>query len=209
MPNTANYSFPTPADTDLVKNGADAIRDLGDAVDTAMNTALGTKKAGMVLLNTTSFSAVSSVSLPADTFTTTYKRYRVMIKCTSSAGADIDFRLRAAGTDATGTDYKAQTLEANNTTVSASRTSLNRWYVAGGYVGTTGESTSIFEVVNPAQTVKTQALTISSNDGLNAANIRVYLQASFHDVAASYDSGTIIPGSGTISGSVSVYAFNE
>ncbi len=37
MPNTTNYSFPTPADTDLVKNGADAIRDLGDAVDTAMN----------------------------------------------------------------------------------------------------------------------------------------------------------------------------
>ena len=34
MPNTTNYSFPTPADTDLVKDGASAIRSLGNAIDT-------------------------------------------------------------------------------------------------------------------------------------------------------------------------------
>jgi hypothetical protein len=31
-----NYSFPEPDDSDFVKNGADAMRDLGDAVDLAM-----------------------------------------------------------------------------------------------------------------------------------------------------------------------------
>jgi hypothetical protein len=31
-----NYSFPEPNDSDFVKNGADAMRDLGDAVDAAM-----------------------------------------------------------------------------------------------------------------------------------------------------------------------------
>ena len=200
MPTTTKMGIVYPASTDLVKDGATAMGTISTTVD---------DKTGLILISTTSFSAVSSVSLPANSFTTTFKRYRVIIKATASTGADIDFRLRAAGTDATGTDYKAQTLEGNGTGVAASRTNLNRWYVAGGYVGTTGESTSIFEVVNPAQTVKTQSLTMSSNDGLSAANIRVYLQASFHDVAASYDSGTIIPGSGTISGSVSVYAFNE
>jgi hypothetical protein len=35
MPNTTNFNWPTPADTDLVKDGAAAIRNLGDGVDTS------------------------------------------------------------------------------------------------------------------------------------------------------------------------------
>jgi hypothetical protein len=31
-----NYNFPEPNDSDFVKNGADAMRDLGDAIDSAM-----------------------------------------------------------------------------------------------------------------------------------------------------------------------------
>jgi hypothetical protein len=65
---TPNYGWSVPTSTDLVKDGATAIETLGDAIDASMNTALGTKKAGMVLLNTTSFSGVSSVSLPAGYF---------------------------------------------------------------------------------------------------------------------------------------------
>lgn len=34
MPTTTNYSWTTPADTDLVKDGASAIRTLGSAIDT-------------------------------------------------------------------------------------------------------------------------------------------------------------------------------
>jgi hypothetical protein len=36
MPNTTNFNWPTPADTDLVKDGAAAIRNLGNAVDTSL-----------------------------------------------------------------------------------------------------------------------------------------------------------------------------
>ena len=35
MPNTTNFNWPTPADTDLVKDGAAAIRNLGNGVDTS------------------------------------------------------------------------------------------------------------------------------------------------------------------------------
>ena len=31
-----NYSWPEPNDSDFVKNGADAIRDLGDAIDATL-----------------------------------------------------------------------------------------------------------------------------------------------------------------------------
>lgn len=33
MATSPNYGWPEPNDTDFVKNGADAIRDLGDAAD--------------------------------------------------------------------------------------------------------------------------------------------------------------------------------
>jgi hypothetical protein len=109
MPNTTNYSFPTPADTDLVKNGADAIRDLGDAVDTAMNTALGTKKAGMVLLNTTSFSGVSSQSIN-DVFSATYDNYRIVANILGAGagggGFGTNLRLRVSGADNTASNYR-------------------------------------------------------------------------------------------------------
>jgi hypothetical protein len=36
MTNTPNFNWPTPADTDLVKDGAAAIRNLGDGVDTSL-----------------------------------------------------------------------------------------------------------------------------------------------------------------------------
>ena len=35
MPNTTNFNFPTPADSDLVKDGALAIRNLANSIDTA------------------------------------------------------------------------------------------------------------------------------------------------------------------------------
>lgn len=36
MPNTPNFNWPTPADTDYVTNGALAMRDLGDGIDTSL-----------------------------------------------------------------------------------------------------------------------------------------------------------------------------
>jgi hypothetical protein len=41
MATTPNYSFPTPDDTDLVKDGASAIRSLGTAIDTTVFTNAG------------------------------------------------------------------------------------------------------------------------------------------------------------------------
>jgi len=108
MPNTTNYSFPTPADTDLVKNGADAIRDLGDAVDTAMNTALGTKKSGLVLLNTTSFSGVASQSVTS-VFSSTYDNYAIKINLEpiTTTAQNVLLRLRTASDDSGANYYQS------------------------------------------------------------------------------------------------------
>jgi hypothetical protein len=57
---------------------------------------------GLTLLQSVTFSGVSSVSLPADSFTSTYDNYRILLRQTqdSSSGATT-LRLRAAGSDNT------------------------------------------------------------------------------------------------------------
>ena len=77
MSTTSAYGWNIPDNTDLVKDGALAIRTLGNAIDTSMNTALGTKKAGLVLLNTTSFSAVASQAFTS-IFSSTFNNYLVL-----------------------------------------------------------------------------------------------------------------------------------
>ena len=105
MSTTSAYGWNIPDNTDLVKDGALAIRTLGNAIDTSMNTALGTKKAGIVLLNTTTFSAVSSQSI-SDVFSTTYDNYRILLYSTPTSNIGYGFNLRVSGADNTTANYR-------------------------------------------------------------------------------------------------------
>ena len=96
---TPNYGWAVPTSTDLVKDGATAIETLGDSIDASMNTALGTKKAGMVLLNTTSFTGVANQSFN-DVFSATYDNYRIKINFDNTGtSANFYVKMRASGTD--------------------------------------------------------------------------------------------------------------
>lgn len=69
------------------------------AVPTGINSAF-------VYLTGGSFSGVTSVSLPTNTFTSSYRNYRLFFQITSStADADISMRLRASGSDITTSNY--------------------------------------------------------------------------------------------------------
>jgi hypothetical protein len=57
MGTTTNNGWPTPVATDLVKDGWEAIKDLGDAIDTTLGV-YAPSTSGLTLINTTSFSAV-------------------------------------------------------------------------------------------------------------------------------------------------------
>ena len=60
---------------------------------------------GLVFITGATFSAVTSVSLPADTFSATYTNYLVMFSATSTTNGQISFRYRTAGTDNTNSSY--------------------------------------------------------------------------------------------------------
>ena len=208
MPNTTNYSFPTPADTDLVKNGADAIRDLGDAVDTAMNTALGTKKAMGVLLSTVSFSGVSSVSLPADTFTSTYQTYKILFTLSASSGAqDINFKYRASGSDLTNTYFGG--FSGFGHAGAAKTWALNN--AASGKVAendTTSQRLIIVDMVLEAPQLTSSKPTTFNTVGNTAGGGVIFGGAGgfeYNTTGTAADSCSFIASSGNFTGSVSAF----
>jgi hypothetical protein len=200
---TSNYSFPVPVATDLVKNGWDAINDLGVAVDTAMNTALGTKKAGMVLLNTTSFSAVSAQSV-SNVLSTNYRNYKIVLDLVASGAAGMRIRFRKASTDITTSIYQRQYIFAGSTTVTGARntdTSLD----IGGISTQKFFATFDFNYPNTTSFVagSGQASTYA-----NSTSNEVYVYNFGTTSTIDADGLNFYPTGGTITGSVSVYGYN-
>jgi hypothetical protein len=84
MASTTNYSWSTPDDTALVKDGASAIRTLGSSVDTTLFNITNGKNTGLVPISTTTFSGVASVSVD-NVFTSAYKNYRIVVNGSNGA----------------------------------------------------------------------------------------------------------------------------
>lgn len=79
MATTTNYGFEVPDDTDLVKDGAAAMRELGQDVDTQLFTALGGDYPGLRLVKKQTIgTAVASVAV-TDAFSATYENYLVLV----------------------------------------------------------------------------------------------------------------------------------
>jgi len=204
---TPNYGWTVPTSTDLVKDGATAIETLGDAIDASMNTALGTKKAGMVLLQSVAFSGVSSQSLPASTFSATYKFYKIVVAGTSSGDVGFTGRLRASGSDNTTLNYSMTGVFTNNA-AGPSRTNsagVNGWEI--GTVGTNGFSSEI-DLFYPFDTGFKKTYTCHSFANYGADRDNRLIGGQFN-ATTQFDSFTIFPSSGTITGEVTVYGYNR
>jgi len=201
---TPNYGWTVPTSTDLVKDGATAIETLGDAIDASMNTALGTKKAGMVLLNTTSFSAVASVSLPASTFTTTYDNYYLSIKFTPSTAITATLRFRTSGTDNSSSTYKY--IVKNFSSAGSDETYISRTGTSSELNRDTGTTLLSWEGVLRNPMIATQTLLNLTGTG-SVGNY--FLNSTSFDNTTLFDSLSLIASTGNVTGSITVYGFNK
>jgi hypothetical protein len=202
---TPNYGWTVPTSTDLVKDGATAIETLGDAIDASMNTALGTKKAGMVLLNTTSFSAVASQSVN-DVFSATYENYLILLNVPTATIADsILMRLRVSGSDNSSSNYYWSLIYQNfsgaTTPQGANSNGLTTAFRVGYSSSTTRASIQLFSPFATSQT--------SFNADAGNHNSDFALSGGNTSVTTSYTGFTIIASSGTLTGTVSVYGYNK
>jgi L-asparaginase/Glu-tRNA(Gln) amidotransferase subunit D len=94
MATTTNYGWETPDNTDLVKDGALAMRDLGQDVDTTLATALNANDyAGLVLLKKQTIgSGVASVAVTS-AFSSAYENYRIVVANSTASAGGTNIRL--------------------------------------------------------------------------------------------------------------------
>jgi len=209
---TPAYSWPVPTSSDLVKDGATAIEALGDAIDASMNTALGTKKAGMVLLNTTSFSGVASVSLPQDTFTSTYDNYRIMFTITAlTADANLSMKFRIAGVDTSNDYYSGFAQTTAGGVVSARNTNGGAGVILSELDLANNFTCYHFnlDIMSPKITGRTPFSGSGTGITQNSSNFLGYAGGGFHFLSASFDSASFIASAGNISGKVMAYGYNQ
>jgi hypothetical protein len=208
MATTTNYGWTTPDDTDLVKNGADAIRVLGSAIDTSMNTALGTKKSGLVLLNTTSFSGVASQSVNS-VFNTNFKNYRILMTISSVASDDdAKLRLRVGGVDSSAAVYNYNGIKVSTSTASGDNASSGTSFVTIPIdAGNSGQFYSYSaDFFNPF--VATNTTTLFTARGFTTVGSPYWwTYGGYHAAATSYDGFNLIF-AGNVTGSVSTYGYN-
>jgi hypothetical protein len=209
---TTNYGWAIPTSTDLVKDGATAIATLGSAIDTSVNTALGTKKAGMVLLNTTSFSGVASQSIN-DVFSATYDYYKVIISSKSpTSDGTLRLRLRVSGADDSGSLYYTQAVgytdfNATDNFRESAATSLwlsNLDSAVGGQL----YSQSI-EIYTPFQSTLETSFNCQNQCITTASASAHYSSGGFYVSAKSFTGFSIFTSAGNITGSLSVFGVNK
>ena len=198
MPTTTKMGIVYPASTDLVKDGATAMGTISTTVDA---------KTGMVLIKSATFSAVSSVSLDASTFTANYDFYRIFIAGSASADTGFNGRLRASGSDITASNYSHTGVYTNNA-AGPSRTNatgVGNWEI--GTVGTNGFHTEL-TLSYPFDTGFKK--TFISHTFANYASDRDNrMNGGQYNATTQTDSFTFYPTSGTITGEVTVYGFNR
>jgi hypothetical protein len=209
---TPNYGWTVPTSTDLVKDGATAIETLGDAIDASMNTALGTKKAGLVLLTTATFSGVTSVSAAANTFTSTYANYRIVLDLTSvSSDADMAIRLRASGSDNTTANYftaVASYTTGNTLSGYTANTGQTAWQIFPTDAGTNNHSYSASIDLCRPQEAQLTTSTLLGNGVTFAGTVATYFGGNLFNATTQFDSITFL-NAGNIAGRYSIYGYNN
>jgi hypothetical protein len=202
MGTTSNYSWPIPEDTDLVKDGAEAIRDLGNAIDTSAADFGG----GLVHIETQTFSAVSAVDFDG-VFSADYDSYEILLSAAASTPVHLRLRFRAGGVSDTSNLYRTQIIFAQSTTLNASRPEAPGTLAsfAGSNNIATNEIVNIqINVRNPFATKRTPFNTHWNSNGES-----LVLGGGSFDGNISFDGIQILPNTGNITGSMSVYGYRK
>jgi hypothetical protein len=163
---------------------------------------------GLVLINTTSFSGVSSQSVN-DVFSATYDNYMIKLNnCVSSGNTFLNLRFRVSGSDESGSQYFGQQLFAGGTSTSAFRSSSATSWLEVARLETTYQNIGTINIYNPFATKVTTGETVVMTAGAAVGIDSAYWTRGLN-TTTSYTGFSLLVASGNMTGSVSVYGFNK
>jgi hypothetical protein len=155
---------------------------------------------GLVLLNTTTFSGLASQSVN-DVFSSTYDSYKVVFNLTATGNTGLRIQMRAGGEDATGSNYARQYVLVTAGSFFAGRNTTQTSY---DLTDVNNKGTGEITIFNPN---KAEPTSFSALSGYNIAGNDLYWFSTVgnHQLSNAYTGFTIFPGTGTITGQLSVY----
>jgi hypothetical protein len=162
---------------------------------------------GRVLLKTELPSAASSVIFN-DVFSATYKQYEIAWAITGTATTELLARMRVSGTDESGSIYRSQIMYGNNSSISATRLAAQT-AMAIGQIRTT-RTGSLVTMTSPYEAIVTSSVCSQADfAGGTVTDISTEVMAGVLNNTTSYTGITIFPGSGTITGKISIFGIKE
>jgi hypothetical protein len=151
------------------------------------------------------FTAATTINING-VFSATHDNYLIIIRGVCASGTpSIRVRMRVSGTDATGSNYARQYLDADNTSVTGARsTSVTEANAVP--MSDVARSGGHLYVYGPFLSQPTAMRGVSAN-GQNSAHITDH--ASTHSLSTSYDGITLFPSSSNITGALTVYGLSQ
>ena len=163
---------------------------------------------GLVFITGTTFSAVTSVSLPTSTFTSTYENYLVSFNLTTAVStASLSVRMRASGTDNSTANY--QNMMTNITNVNTSSLTANNTQTSWVY-GTISASTRYNTLINVRAPELAQRTDLFTTQAFEVTGTSQNGQFGVQTFAANtqFDSLTLISSvASNITGNYKVYGY--
>jgi len=158
-------------------------------------------------INLVCVSGVASVSAPANTFSATYKNYLVTCNVSGTSATVLRLKLRVGGVDTTATSYFWAAVRSS--------------YASGTYAGFSGNGLAYYELsdlTNSATNVFDN--TFSFMRPFDAVTTNIFHQArgdangahygsGVFSATTSFDSFSIFPAAGNITGTLQVYGYNQ
>ena len=164
---------------------------------------------GLTFLDSDTFSAVASVSLPADTFTSTYTNYKVVFVVNAAdATRQVFARMRASGSDSTSAIYNNSNGGSNSAGTFVGYGSLSATNWTYPYAGAGGNKLII--VADVSQPQFAEYTFVNGNAlGLNGAASQYDGVAvnQMYVAATQFDAMTFFVSTGNMTGNWAVYGY--
>jgi hypothetical protein len=198
---TGNATF------DNLPAGTNGYTLVADSVETTGLKWVAPSSGALTLISTQTMSATATLNIN-NCFSASYINYKIIINNTSASVGDyMNLKLRVSGSDSS-TNYYGwlQRNFSDNASQPTQTGNVNN----GSQFEITGFSTNcnaVIEILNPFTAAPTGLSSVSNMyDSGNTRNISQTAQSQ-HSAATSYDGFSLIPASGTLTGTVYIYGY--